>query len=379
MNHRERVLAALDHRQPDRVPVDLGATRNTGILNEPYQALVAYLGLQEVCKPADSFGPSKVLGVATLDEAVLRRLDIDFRGITLGKPERSRQGMRPDGTHQDELGVIRQKPPGSLYFDVIHSPFDREITINDVARWPWPDPTDPGYVRGLREQALHVRETTDCALVLHLQDIIVHSSQYMRGFERWYMDLLLAPELIGAVMDAILDLRLEVTRRALLQVGDLIDVVSCSDDVADKRGPQMSLDLYRKLIVPRHRRYFDLIHSHTGAKVLYHSCGAVGSMIPDFIDLGIDFLNPVQVSADEMDTAWLKRQYGERIGFWGAVDTTRALPFGTPDAVKTEVERRIRDLGPGGGYVLSAVHNIQPDVPPQNVVAMFEAARACRL
>jgi uroporphyrinogen decarboxylase len=104
-------------------------------------------------------------------------------------------------------------------------------------------------------------------------------------------------------MDAILDVRLEVTRRALEQVGDLIDVVSCSDDVADKRGPQMSLDLYHKLIVPRHRRYFDLIRSQTRAKILYHSCGAVGSMIPDFIDLGIDFINPVQVSAEGMDTA----------------------------------------------------------------------------
>jgi uroporphyrinogen decarboxylase len=137
----------------------------------------------------------------------------------------------------------------------------------------------------------------------------------------------------------------------------------------------MSLDLYRKLIVPRHRRYFGLIHAHTPAKVLYHSCGAVQSMIPDFIDLGIDFVNPVQVSADGMDTARLKLEYGNNIGFWGAVDTTQVLPFGTPDEVQAEVRRRIHDLAPGGGYVLAAVHNIQPDVPPQNIVVMFDAAR----
>jgi uroporphyrinogen decarboxylase len=243
------------------------------------------------------------LGLVTPDEAVLRRLDVDFRGIYLGKADQSLEKMLPDGRHQDELGVIRQRPPGSHYFDVVHSPFDREITLSDIVNWPWPDPTDPGFTRGLREKALHIRETTDCALVLHLQNIVVHASQYMRGFERWYMDLLLAPDLIGALMDAILDVLMEITRRALEQVGDLIDVVSCSDDIADQRGPQMSPDVYRKLIKPRHRRYFNLLHAMTPAKLLYHSCGTVGSLIPDFVEMGVDFINPVQVSAAGMDMA----------------------------------------------------------------------------
>ena len=375
MNHRERALAALNHREPDRVPIDLGATRNTGILEAPYRALASYLALGDPPEAEASFGLAKVLGLATPDEAVLQRLGVDFRGIVLGKPDRSTEKMLPDGTHQDELSVIRKQPPGSHYFDLVQAPLDRDdVTVADIVHWPWPDPTDPGLFRGLREKAQRIRESIDCALVLHLQDIVVHSSQYMRGFERWYMDLILAPDLTGALMDALLEIRMEVARHALAEVGDLIDVVSCSDDIADQRGPIMSPKLYQKFIKPRHRRYFDQMRALTPAKILYHSCGAVSTLIPNFIDLGIDFINPVQVSAAGMDTARLKREYGPQIGFWGAVDTMHILPFGAPDEVRAEVERRIHDLEPGGGYILAAVHNIQPDVPPENIVAMFEAA-----
>lgn len=134
--------------------------------------------------------------------------------------------------------------------------------------------------------------------------------------------------------------------------------------------------LYRKFIKPRHRRYFEAIRARTPAKILFHTCGAVTKLIPDLIDIGVDFLNPVQVSAAQMDTSFLKREYGERIGFWGAIDASRVLPMGSVEDVRAEVRRRIRDLAPGGGFVLAAVHNIQADVPPQNVVAMFEAGIA---
>jgi len=258
---------------------------------------------------------------------------------------------------------------------VVESPLGSEITVADVARYPWPDPTDPGYVRGLRERALRIRETTDCALVLHLSDVFVHTSQYLRGFEKWYMDMVLDQQLIGALMDAVLEIRMEIARRALALVGDLIDVVSTADDVADQRGPQMSPRLYRKMIKPRHARYLALIRSLTGATLLFHSCGSVVDLLPDFIDMGIQALNPVQVTARGMDTAQLKAQFGDALVFWGGVDTMHVLPNGTPDDVRAEVRRRIADLAPGGGYVLTAVHNIQPDVPPENIVAMYEAAR----
>ncbi len=375
MNHRERVLAALNHQESDRVPIDLGSTRNTGILAEPYTALVSYLDMVDAVDQGDGFGMSRLLGLVPPDEVVLQRLDVDLRGIFIGKADRILEKNLPGGLHQDEFGVIRERPPGSHYFDVVKSPFEGEISLNDIVNYPWPDPGDPGYVRNLRRQALHIRENTDYALVLHTSDIMVHTSQYMRGFENWYMDMLLAPDLMGALLDAILELRLDILRQALDEVGDLIDVVSCADDIADQRGPILSPAVYKKIIQPRLARYFDTIHAKTDAKILFHSCGSVVKLLPGFIDMGIDFINPVQVSANGMDPAALKKQYGDQLGFWGGVDTMHVLPFGNESDVRDEVRKRIRDLAPGGGYILTAVHNIQPDVPPQNIFAMYDEAR----
>lgn len=374
MSHRQRTLAALNHQEPDRVPMDLGSTRNTGITVEAYRALVKYLGLQDKGVAEDDFGQSRIAQVAVPSEAVLRRLDVDLRGLYLRKPEEPLDKTLPDGLQQDELGVLWRKPAGSHYYDLVHSPLDRETTVADLRRRPWPNPYDPGYTRGLRDEAIKLRQGTDCALVLHLQDIIVHPSQYLRGFERWYTDFILEPDLMHSLLDILLELRTELAIAALREVGDLVDVVSSSDDVADQRGPIVSPEMYRLFIKPRHRRYFDAIRARSSrAKILYHTCGAVTKLIPDFIDIGVDAINPVQVSAAGMDTAFLKREYGERISFWGSVDTTRVLPMGTVHEVGAEVQKRIRDLAPGGGFVVAAVHNIQPDVPPQNIVAMFEA------
>ena len=375
MTSRERVLAALNHEEPDRVPLDLGATRNTGILGEPYEALATALGLGDESASAPEHGASKLLGLATPGEAVLQKLGIDVRGIYLGKADQSGEALLPDGTHRDELGVIRRQPETMPYWDVTESPFSGEITIEDIQNWDWPDPSDPGYVRDLRAQAEEVLENTDCALVLHLQDIIIHPSQYMLGFEKWYLSFMMEPDLISALMDILLDIRTEVTVRALKEVGDLIDVVSCSDDICDMRGPMISPEMYTRFIKPRHREYFETMRSLTDARILYHSCGSVLKLIPHFIDMGINFINPVQVSAADMDTDLLKREYGDRIGFWGAIDTMQTLPFGTPEDVRKEVKRVVQDLAPGGGYILSAVHNIQPNVSAENIIAMYEAAK----
>jgi uroporphyrinogen decarboxylase len=382
MNHRERVLATLRHEPPDRVPVDLGSTRNSGILQAPYQALVAHLGLgegPEAPPTVGGHGIGKVLGLATPSEAVLERLDVDLRGIFLGRADDSAEALLPDGPdgsamHRDEFGVVRRCPPGGHYFDVVASPLAGEITAKDIAAYRWPDPTDPGLTRGLRDKALALRETTDYALVLHLTDIFVHTTQYLRGFEAWYMDLVLTPDLIGALMDAVLEIRLEVARRALEAVGDLVDVVSTADDVADQRGPQMSLQTYRRLIKPRHTRYLRQIREMTDATLLYHSCGSVVDLLPDFVDMGIQAINPVQVTARGMDPVALKAQWGAKLAFWGGVDTMHVLPHGAPADVRAETRRRMAEMGEGGGYIVAAVHNIQPDVSPENIVAMFEVA-----
>ncbi|MCZ7583629.1 MAG: hypothetical protein M5R36_10035 [Deltaproteobacteria bacterium] len=146
--------------------------------------------------------------------------------------------------------------------------------------------------------------------------------------------------------------------------------------MADQRGPIVSPQMYRDYIKPRHRRFFDMIHASTRAKLLFHSCGSVYKLLPDFVDIGVDLINPVQVSCSDMDTARLKREFGDDLGFWGAIDSQEVLPHGTPEQVRAEVERRLHDLGPGGGYMLAAVHNLQHDVPVENICALYDAARA---
>jgi uroporphyrinogen decarboxylase len=176
-------------------------------------------------------------------------------------------------------------------------------------------------------------------------------------------------------MDRTLDFWLRLTESALQEVGPYADVVVFGDDIAFQDRPMVDLKRYRNMIKPRHQRMIDLIKCKSQAKVLYHCCGSVQALIPDLIEIGVDALNPVQVSSVGMDTAELKANFGNQMCFWGAIDTARVLPFGSPDDVRNETHRRIRDLAVGGGYVLAAVHNIQEDVPPENILAMVDAVQ----
>jgi uroporphyrinogen decarboxylase len=212
-------------------------------------------------------------------------------------------------------------------------------------------------------------------VVLNVPSAFVHASQYLRGFEDWFVDLAADTRLACALFDAVLDINLGVCRAILREVGRDVDVVVASDDLGLQGGLMISPDTYRSLLKPRHERYFRQIHEMSSARLFFHSCGSVVDIIDDLVDIGVEVLNPVQVSAAGMDPAQLKKRFGARLSFWGAVDTQRVLPFGTADEVRAEVERRVEVLGRDGGYVLAAVHNIQPDVPVDNVLAMYSHAR----
>lgn len=370
MTHRERVLRALNHRQPDRVPLDLGGSRSSSLVVEAYDRLEPYLGGSE---PHRIF--SKWLNIAHASETMRRRFDVDFRSVCQGDPDNWRDIVFPDGSYQDEWGVIRSRPPGSLYYDLSRSPLAGDVDVADLETFRWPDPHDPGRCRGMAEAAARLHQGTDYAVVLSLPGGIVHQAQFLRGFEDWFADLIANPRFFQALMERLADLWIEMAQDELDAVGSNVDVCFFGDDLAFQDGPMMSMDLYRKMIRPHHERLFGHIRSRTSAKIAYHTCGSVVHLIPDLIDMGVDALNPVQVSAKGMDSQTLKREFGKHICFWGAIDTQRVLPFGTPGEVKAEVQRRIQDLGPGGGYVLCAVHNIQADVAPENICAMYEAAR----
>jgi uroporphyrinogen decarboxylase len=372
VTHRERVLAALEQRQPDRLPLDLGSARFTGMVKGAYDRLRAHLGFCAAGGILD-----RMQQVAGMDERVLACLDVDVRAFAQGAPDRGGEVELGDGRYRDEWGVVRRRPEGCHYYELDGSPLAGALTPAAIARHRWPDPTDPGLIRGLRERALALR-ASPYAVMYNARLNLVHTTQYLRGFEDWYCDLGQSQDLFRCLMQAVAEVLVELNHRALAEVGDLIDVVAFGDDVGLQDRPVCSPAMYRALIRPYHERFVETIRSHTGAKILYHTCGSVYRYIEDFIAIGIDALNPVQVGAKNMVPERLKREFGGRIAFWGGLDTQHVLPHGTADEVRAEVRRMFSILGPGGGYVLAAVHNIQPDVPPENVLAMFEAGRECR-
>ncbi len=365
-------MAALNHQEPDRVPLDLAQATGDGITVAAYRNLIQYLGFGD--RPIQI--KAKRGQNARVDEDVLKRLRIDFRSVELGSPDNWKDIPIGEHSYQDEWGVVRTMPPGSYYYDLTGAPMGEGDTLEAIERHHWPDPYDPGRFRGIKERARQLRQETDYAIVIDLNCSFFLRCFELRGWSNFYMDLAANVEFAEALMDRYLDIRLAIAKRALEEVGDNIDIVMVtSDDLGMIDRPLVSPALYRRLIKPRQKRTFDFFRAHTDAKLFHHSDGAIYPLIPDLIDLGVDILNPIQVSAEGMgDTKKLKADFGDKLTFWGAIDTHHVLPYGTPEEVRQEVRQRILDLGPGGGYVVGSVHNVQPEVPPENVVAMFDAA-----
>jgi uroporphyrinogen decarboxylase len=369
LSHRERVIKALSHQEPDRVPLDLGGTVCSSIHIAGYQKLKAHFGIT-----AEDTIINTMMQTAAIHEPIQKALDTDFRYVIPGPIESKPAVQVGEDGYQDEFGIVWRKPPSSLYYDVVKSPLSGPITLQDIVNFPWPDPTDPGYTRGLRERLRHYRENTNYAIVLKLTGSFVHTSQFLRGFEDWFIDLAADKKLAAALFDATVEHSAALTEEILKAGGDFADIVAVGEDLGFQNGPIVSLELYRELFKPRHVKYFNTIKKYTSAFIHLHSCGSIYKLLPDIIELGVDVINPVQVAAMDMDSGKLAKEFGDQLSFWGGIDTQSVLPKGKTEDVRSEVKRRIRDLGQGGGYILSAVHNIQPDVPVENILTMHEAA-----
>jgi uroporphyrinogen decarboxylase len=370
MSSRERICAALNHETPDRIPIDLGGTRDSSIVVEGYDRLKKHFKVNGPTVLSD-----RMMRVVEVDEEILNKLEIDTRAIFPGAPYKSVATELGERSYRDSWGVERIWPEGSYYYDQTSAPLSGEITISDITRYNWPDPDDPGLIVGLKERLSWIRENTDAAAILTVPPPFIHLSQYLRGFEDWYIDFVMNSDVLEALFDAILEITLKIAANQIKEVGNDVDIVICGDDLGSQNGLQVSHDHYAKYIKPRHKKYIQQIHDLTPAKVLFHSCGSLASIIEDLIEIGVDVLNPVQVSARGMDPLELGKKYGKNLSFWGAMNSQSTLPFGSVNDVKKMVEDRIEQLGPDGGYVLSSCHNIQPDVPLDNVLAMFAHAK----
>jgi uroporphyrinogen decarboxylase len=376
MTSRQRVLAAINHRVPDRVPIDLGGNQ-TGIHKFAYQELIRHLGIQDEITIMDA-----VQQLARPCEAVLERFHVDTRYIAAGAAEdfhgeivKRKRGERFWHDLTDEFGVVWSMPDDHPYYmDISHSPLAR-ATLKDIKNYPFPQGDDPSRFATVRQDAQRIRNETPYAVVGGICGVVYETCWYMRGLEQWYADMIEQPEFCEALLDQTLKFWMDWFRLFLDEVGDLVDVIMIGDDLAGQTGPLFRPDFYRRVIKPRHKKLVQYVRSRTGAKIWYHTCGACQAYIPDLADNGVQILNPVQISALDMDPRALKEKYGKTMVLWGGgIDAQRVLPRATPEVVRQDVRANLEAFKPGGGYVFNNVHNIQAGVPPENIVALYDAA-----
>jgi uroporphyrinogen decarboxylase len=376
MSSRQRVLKALNHEIPDRIPIDLGGFQ-TGIHRKAYSELLDYLSIKDEVTIMDP-----VQQLAQPCEELLKRFHVDIRYVFAHGPEsfkgsieQNRRNGRLWHDLKDEFGVVWSMPDDQqLYMDISHHPL-AEATIDDLADYPFPKGDDPTRFTNVREKARQLHTQTPYAISTGIGGVVYEICWYMRGLERWFIDMIENPTFCEALLDRTLKFWMDYYRGFLAEIGDLVDVVMIGDDIGGQFGPLFAPEFYRKIVKPRQKKLVHHIKSLSPAKIWYHTCGSVIDYIPDLLDNGIDILNPVQISAENMDPRELKVRYGDRLAFWGGgIDTQHVLPFAKPDEIREHVRKNIEIFKPGGGYVFNNVHNVQIGVPAENIVALFDAA-----
>ncbi len=404
MTSRERVQAALNHRESDRVPIDLSGHRSSGIAAMAYVQLRRHLGLPP--KVPRVYDPIQQLAI--VDQDVLDLFGVDT--IELGRAfalEDKDWGdwILPDGTPcqmpiwalpEREKGrwvmrsrtgrVIAQMPDGAIYFEQTHYPFYEQDDLDAIPEamqecmWtaigspPGPLVSGPEGLGLFEAGARHLRDTTDKAIIGLFGGNLLECGQFFYRNDGFLMKLAENPRRVHEFLEKLVDIHLANLERFLKTVGKYIDVILFGDDLGMQSGPQVSPRMYREFFKPHHKRMWTRARELADVKVMLHCCGGIYELLPDLIDAGLDAINPVQISCCGMDSSRLKTEFGDRMVFWGGgCDTQQVLLNGTPDEVRRHVREQVRILSPGGGFVFQQVHNILASVPPENVVAMYEA------
>ena len=412
MTSRERVLAAINHQEPDRVPIDLGSTPSSGISAVGYHNLKKYLKIhtgstrvydvvQQLAQPED-----EILDRFKVDAIDIGRAwntkDDDWYDFTLfnGTAVQFPKWFHPKKTVAGELEafhtdstVIAKMPKDGYFFDQTIFPYfeaypedyDQLPKAMDKVLWshlvhsPWKHAGEDDFWDQLREKTIQLRESTDKALVVVVGCNLLEWGSFLRRLDRFLVDLLRKPKEVEKLLDALMEVHLATLEKVCNAVGDVVDILRFGDDLGENNGPLLSPRLYRKFFKPRHAQLCKYVHDHSQMKTFLHSCGSIQPLLPDLIDAGYDVINPVQINTNDMDPHDLKERFGDKITFWGGgADTQHVLNRKTPDEVKTHVTEILDIFAPGGGFVFNAIHNILPDVPPENILAMFEAVNEWR-
>lgn len=404
---REQVRRSLSHKQPDRVVVDFGSTTSSGISAIAYNRLKHYLGI--------AAGPARVYDViqqlAIVEEPLLDRFGADFVSLDLlydTRPEDwysvtladgstgywmgyFRPRHNPDGSYEliDADGrVLRKMPAGSPFFSQMVWPWADgwPNSLKDLPqqiaedRWgvcprvPFCFSGQPDFWEKLRKKGQQLRQTSDRAIVFNAECNLLEWGVFLRRMDNFLMDLYTEPQKVEELADVLLEQQLERLGKIVEAVGDVVDVFRFADDLGMDQGPYMPASIYQRLFKPRHKALCDTVKKHTKAFTCLHSCGSIYELIPDLIEAGFDCLNPVQTNCVNMEPERLKREFGSEMVFWGGGCNSRStLNFGNPEEVRRDVLERLKIFSPGGGYVFCPIHNILPDVPPENIEAMFAA------
>lgn len=408
MNSRERLLSAVNHKEPDRIPVDIGATPSSGISAVAYHNLVKYLGMdlrnhvydviQEVSQP-----DMEILDLFRVDVLDIGRFFNDYEdywheleiirgvpGLYPGwfKPEKQSDGSwlapGPSGEY------IGKMPAGATFFDQMIFPYlegypdDYSNLACEMSRaiWggfgfpPFDRMEEKGFWELLRKTVIEERARTDRALLVGVGCNLFEWGTFLRRIDNFLVDLYMDPGNVTRLMDTLLERHMDFLGKICDSIGDIVDIIKFGDDLGTNAGPLIPLDIYKKFFMPRHKLMCEYVRKHSSAHTMLHCCGGIYELIPGLIEAGFEILNPVQINAFEMEPERLKREFGKDVTFWGGgVNTQNILNMAKPEEVKDNVRRNIEIFSKGGGYVFNTVHNILPDVPPQNIMAMFDAIR----
>ncbi len=375
MTSRERVLTAINHEQPDRIPLVIGVNNATGIKMKPYRGIKKLAGIHA---PDNYIYDWPELGTAEIDEETMCRLHSDVRGVLDLEPEKVRERNLQRDPHSDCISSWgsgqTEIVPGDWY-PGIH-PIAEAKTIEDLDDYQgWPDMNDPSRVAHVREYARSLAEENQFAIMATPWLLFPFERAHaMQGMEPFLLNMAMYPDFARALLEKIAHYCKQLMGHFLEELGDNVDIIKIGDDLGIQKGLMISPKMYRDILKPVHADLISFIKSRTNAKVLFHSCGDVAPLIGDFIEIGVDILNPIQTSAGSIsDLASLKKRFGKNMVFCGGIDTHRILPFGSVEEVREEVRRVMQLLGPGGGCMIGAVHTVMNDVPPENVLAMVDA------
>lgn len=400
MTSRKRVREALNHREPDMVPIDFGAMRSTGISTIAYNNLKKHLGISgDSAKMYDVFQQlaepeREVLEIMGADVVQLHRMAPAFNAkLDSWKPWKLRngssclvpEGFNPIKNNKGELEVrnedivLAKMPVDGLYFDPVYRPLADVKTKGDIDALDFALISDE-ELNWLAAEAKKLYTETDYAILGEFGGNIFEAGQSDWGYERYYLELGLKSELLSYYNKKLVETHMENLKRYLEAVGNYIDIIQFGDDLGTQQGPQISVGMYRDLIKPYHSRQYQFVReNYPDVKVFLHSCGSIYDLIPDLIEAGVEVLNPIQLSAKNMDPQKLKNNFGNDLVFWGAgCDTQTTLNNGTVEDIKNEVKRLMDIFAPGGGFIFTQVHNIQANIPPEKILALYETAKQNR-